>query len=649
VSRTVLSSTRSAGARTVMLLAVLASLLPAFAAAGAPAGAAQSSLPGLALTGPGFHLHRGARTESDVNVCSYAISARTAHCDLRLRTNAQTQALLPRPRAAANPAALGDEGAYDPAYLQSAYNVASAAAAHGGGKGRIVAIVDAYDDPNVAADLAHYRSYFGLPACPTGAPSGSASGCVFEKVNQNGRAALYPSTSTRWSTEISLDVEMVSAICPSCQILLVEASSSSFADLGAAVDEAVRLGANVVSNSYGGPEFAEETSFSANYYDHPGLAIVASAGDSGYRVAFPAASRDVTAVGGTTLEELTNTGSRDGSETAWSETGAGCSSYEAKPSWQTDSGCERRTVADVSADANPETGVWVYDSYNARGWAVYGGTSVAAPIIGSFYALAGLPGGSAIPASFSYSSPDVLYDVTSGSDGSCSPSYLCTAGPGYDGPTGLGSPGGSPSSIAAFTAPAQTSVAAGTPTALTASAGNEQVSLSWSPPTTGTPPITYSVLESTTSATSGFAVVETGLTTTTFTVQGLTNGSTYYFRVVASNVFGEGTSATVSATPGALPGAPTGLVATTPNFGLEIVLKWNAPTSSGGSAIKSYTVYRGTASGAESAYATVVCGTTTCTYSDHGAVFGKVFYYTVGAVNSTGTGPRSNEASAKAL
>jgi len=742
------SGTRTSGVRDAVLLAVLASLLLLLPCASAAAGAGEPAVSRLVLSGPGFHPHRGAGKESDVNVCSYAVSPGTAHCDLRLRTNALTRVPRPRPQGGASPATLGDEGAYDPAYLQSAYDVAAAAAAHGGGKGQIVAIVDAYDDPNVAADLAHYRSYFGLPACPVGTLSSSVDGCVFEKVNQRGERTAYPSASTRWSTEISLDVDMVSAICASCQILLVEANSNSLTDLGAAVNEAVRLGASVVSNSYGGEEFAEESAIGASYYDHPGVAIVAAAGDSGYRVEFPAASRYATAVGGTSLEQLTNTGTRDGSETAWSGTGAGCSLYEAKPSWQTDGGCPRRSVADVSAVANPETGVWVYDSYGERGWAVYGGTSVASPIIGSFYALAGaLPDGSALPAAFPYSTPSALYDVTSGSDGSCSPLYLCTAGLGYDGPTGLGSPGGSPSSIAAFTPGVETSVAPTAPTGLTATAGNAQVTLSWSASTTGSPPITYTVLESTTSATSGFAAVKgasglagttftvtglangttyyfrvvaanafgestsatvaatpggsvpgalsaptasagngqvtlswsapatgtppitytllesttsatsgfgavsgaSGLTGTSFTVTGLANGTTYYFRVVAANAFGESTSATVSATPGSLPGAPTGLVAAAVSFSPEIALKWRAPASSGGSPIKSYTIYRGKASGGESAYATVVCATATCTYGDRGTSFGQTFYYTVAAVNGVGAGPRSNEASARAF
>ena len=397
----------------------LAVLVAAFAATlvglpAAPASAAQGGPPLLpALAGSGVQVHRGGGGEADVNVCAFALPRGFAHCDAHLRTDARAQRARPQRAGGARPFTLGDEGAYSPAYLQSAYNVASAAAADGGGAGQTVALVDAYDDPHVESDLSHYRSFFGLPACPAGSVSEAASGCVFEKIGQSGSRTSFPIANSGWSLEISLDVEMVSAICPKCQIVLVEANNNSYGSLGAAVNEAVKLGANVVSNSYGGEEFSEEPGASATYYEHPGVAIVASAGDEGYGVEFPAASRFVTAVGGTTLTQLADTGVRDGSESAWKGTGAGCSAYEAKPSWQQDSGCARRTVADVSAEANPETGVWVYDSYGYRfnAWHIVGGTSAASPIIGSFYALAGnAPGSGATLASSLYAAPGSLYD-----------------------------------------------------------------------------------------------------------------------------------------------------------------------------------------------------------------------------------------------
>jgi subtilase family serine protease len=315
----------------------------------------------------------------------------------------------------------------NPSDLQSAYNLPSSTA----GSGQTVAIVDAYNDPNAESDLAVYRAKFGLSACTT------ANGC-FKKVNQSGGTS-YPSSDTGWSEEISLDLDMVSAICPNCHILLVEASSASFANLGKAVNEAVSLGANTISNSYGGSESSSESSY-ASYYNHSGVVITASSGDGGYGVEVPAAYNTVVAVGGTSLSKSSST--RGWTETAWSGAGSGCSAYISKPSWQTDSGCTRRTVADVSAVADPNTGVSVYDTYgNVGGWLVFGGTSVSSPIIASVYALAG-NASSVNAASTLYSHTSNLYDVTSGSNGSCGGSYLCTAKAGYDGPTGLGTPNG---------------------------------------------------------------------------------------------------------------------------------------------------------------------------------------------------------------
>jgi subtilase family serine protease len=232
---------------------------------------------------------------------------------------------------------------------------------------------------------------------------------------------------------------MVSAVCPKCHILLVEASTATFTNLGAAVNTAARLGANAISNSYGGGESSFDPSWDTSYFNHPGIAITASSGDSGYGVEYPAASRFVTAVGGTSLTKASNT--RGWSETAWSGAGSGCSNYDSKPSWQTDGGCGNRTVADVSADADPNTGVAVYDTYHSSGWLVFGGTSVASPIVASVYALAG-NASTLTYASHAYANIASLNDVTSGSNGSCGGSYLCTAGVGYDGPTGLGTPNG---------------------------------------------------------------------------------------------------------------------------------------------------------------------------------------------------------------
>jgi subtilase family serine protease len=328
---------------------------------------------------------------------------------------------------------------YGPPQLRSAYRLPSTTA----GAGETVAVVDAYDDPTAVDDLAVYRASWGLPACD----STTGAGCL-TKVNQNGKTSPLPIASgiTGWATEESLDVDMVSAICPSCHIILVEASNPTNADLGTSVNSAVRLGADFVSNSYGGPESHSDLNLDAKYYNHPGIAITASAGDDGYGMEYPAASQYVAAVGGTTLKK--STGGRGWAETVWNGTGSGCSKYEPKPSWQTDPGCGKRTNNDVAAVADPNTGVAIYDSYDEYGWLEVGGTSVASPLIASVYALAGKPAAGTYPASYPYARTADLYDVTSGHNaGKCSPSYLCTAGPGYDGPTGWGTPDGT----AAFT------------------------------------------------------------------------------------------------------------------------------------------------------------------------------------------------------
>lgn len=325
---------------------------------------------------------------------------------------------------------------YGPSDLQSAYALPS------GGSGATVAIIDAYDDPNAESDLATYRSQYGLPACTT------ANGC-FRKVDQNGGTS-YPTPDSGWAGEISLDVDMVSAVCPSCHILLVEANQPTMEDLGAAVNRAVTMGAKYVSNSYGGGEDSTDPSSDSAYFNHPGVAITVSSGDSGYGVEYPAASQYVTSVGGTSLSRASN--ARGWSESVWGSSsggqgaGSGCSAYDPKPSWQKDTGCARRTVSDVSAVADPATGLAVYDSYQAGGWNVYGGTSASAPIIAGVYALAGTPAAGSYPASYPYAHASSLYDVTSGANGSCG-TYLCKAGTGYDGPTGLGTPNGT----AAFT------------------------------------------------------------------------------------------------------------------------------------------------------------------------------------------------------
>jgi len=308
-----------------------------------------------------------------------------------------------------------------PANLQAAYKVPS------GGTGTI-AIVDAQDDPSAEKDLAKYRSQFGLPACTT------ANGC-FKKVNQKGQTSNYPAADKGWAGEIALDIEMASAICPKCKILLVEADQPTTDDLGIAVNTAVRLGATAVSNSYGGDEDSSDAASDKKYFTHTGVAIFASSGDNGFGVEYPAAGAHVIAVGGTSLKKSSST--RGWAEKAWNGAGSGCSKYTAKPAWQTDTGCSKKTVADLSAVADPNTGVAVYDSYGSGGWAVYGGTSVASPVVAAIFVATG---NGKKTAKDVWTHTTDFYDVTSGNNGSCSPKYLCTAAKGYDGPTGWGSP-----------------------------------------------------------------------------------------------------------------------------------------------------------------------------------------------------------------
>lgn len=329
---------------------------------------------------------------------------------------------------------------YGPQQFLGAYGLSGLASGN-----PIVAVVDAYDNPNIANDLATYSKQFGIAALPScaGAIAASSAPC-FKKVNQRGAASPLPSYNSGWALESALDAELAHATCQNCRILLVEANSNSYADLMTAVDQAVAQGAKVISNSYGSSEFGAESQYDS-HFNIPGVAFIFSSGDAGYGAQYPAASNLVTAVGGTTL--LVNADNSYKSESAWSGSGSGCSLYESKPSWQIDTGCAKRTIADVSADADPNTGAAVYlTARNGRrttgAWYQVGGTSLSAPLIAGAYALGGVPtspSANALP----YSAPaGSLNDIITGSNGSCGGSYLCTALLGYDGPTGLGTPKG---------------------------------------------------------------------------------------------------------------------------------------------------------------------------------------------------------------
>jgi hypothetical protein len=324
---------------------------------------------------------------------------------------------------------------YGPAQLRSAYHLPAT-----GGKGQTVAIIDAGGDPQAAADLAVYRATYHLPPCTT------ATGCL-RIVNQHGKPSPLPHDQG-WGPEISLDLDMASAACPSCHILLTEASIPTFADLATAASTAARLGATEMSNSYGADEQNGMQQFEPAYR-HRGVAVVAASGDLGYGIpGFPAVFTSVIAAGGTSLTRAHTP--RGWTEKAWNSDGgataSGCSAWIPKPAWQHDSHCPGRMVADVAADADPNTGPAIYDSHDHLGWTIVGGTSAAAPFIAGVIALAGHPS-RFDTAAYLYTHHAALNDITTGTNTlpggpDCGGDYQCHAVPGYDGPTGNGTPNG---------------------------------------------------------------------------------------------------------------------------------------------------------------------------------------------------------------
>ncbi|HEX4436768.1 MAG TPA: IPT/TIG domain-containing protein [Solirubrobacteraceae bacterium] len=394
------------------------------------------------------------------HACEAPVPGRASCLAMRLLIgNASSQAQpartvrgRPRARAAVNetkPFA----GFLTPERLHDAYELPDETPA---GSTQTIAVVDAFDDPTVEADLAVYDKQFGLAPCTT------ENGC-FKKVNQKGEAAPLPKVEGGWGTEISIDVQMARAICQSCHILLVEAKTEDFSDLGTGVNAAAKLGATEISNSYGGTEQPSYTALGNADYNHPGVVVAASSGDCGYLnkdcpedtvgANFPADSPDVLSVGGTSLSQVAGIWT----STTWEEGGSGCSTLFSAALWQSAvedfaaTGCgSGRAIADVSAIGDPNTGVDIYDSTPEEpgaptGWGVWGGTSVAAPIVAAEFGLAGGASGVSYPSATLYThagEPASLYDVVSGDNGKCASATICKATSGYDGPTGLGSPVG---------------------------------------------------------------------------------------------------------------------------------------------------------------------------------------------------------------
>jgi subtilase family serine protease len=322
---------------------------------------------------------------------------------------------------------VGEPQPATPLYLQQAYDLTALSATQGANQ--TVAVVDAYNDPSVAADLSTFRADSGLPACTT------ASGC-FRVLNELGTTMPLPADDTGWSVEESLDVDAVSALCPNCKIVLVEANATDNTDMQAAIQAAVGAGANIISNSWSAEAKASPFSSDLTY---PGVSILAAAGDDGTasygQSAYPAALPNVTAVGGTTLSRSA-AGPRGFVESAWDNTGSGCDTYESAPLWQSQpqTGCSGRAYNDISADGDPRTGLDVYDSQDG-GWLEVGGSSLAAPLAAGFEAVTGVSG---TTPQWAYTDQSLLNGVDSGSNGSCG-TLICNAATGWNGPGGVGS------------------------------------------------------------------------------------------------------------------------------------------------------------------------------------------------------------------
>ena len=423
-----------------------------------------------------------------------------------------------------------------PAWLQQAYDLTYLSQTAGGTDR--VAIVDAYDDPTAEADLGVFRSAYGLPACTT------ANGCFSEAYAGAGTGT--PRYDQQWAVEESLDLDAVSSLCPNCKILLVEARSSSEPDLAAAVSKAESLGANQISNSWSA---VAPSPIAGTYSFGPsGPAVIAATGDTGYlgvgEDAYPAAFPGVTAAGGTTLAPATGGGSARGfGESAWSLSdgwgaSSGCDLNEQPPSYQPDSSCVGRSYADLSADADPDTGLIVYDS-GSGGWAQFGGTSLATPLIAAFEAITGVNG--ATPQ-WAYANSALLNDPVTGSSGNCPSNILdiCNAGPGYDGPTGIGSISGAV--VAGAPGIGGPSFGYGVGNTYTAGVGATTATLSGGVYPNGLDTTYYWQYGPTTSYGAQTSPVEIGAGQAPVPVpgalSGLVPGVTYHYRLVAQNADG---------------------------------------------------------------------------------------------------------------
>ena len=558
--------------KTVSALATLAFLFAATAVADAATPGAGNPSSGLGTP--------GALTTQ--NVCA-APSPGTASCYAQVEVNRSDRrpvnlrpaASTPVQRTATSfagpvrvaasapaPAAAPEPGPGTPAYLQQAYDLGSLAQT--AGSGDTVAVVDAYDDPTAEADLAAYRAQFGLPACTT------ANGC-FRKADENGGTS-YPSANRGWDLEISLDLQAVSALCPNCHILLVEAAAADLSDLAIAQQRAAFLGARQISDSWG----AVAASDPGYTWTFPGVATVAATGDNGYLGSagnvYPAARPGVNAAGGTTLQPAQASGIaslRGFTETAWSGAGSGCNTAVSQPAWQAGGACGGRAYADISAVADPNTGFIAYDS-GYGGWLQVGGTSEATPLVAAYYAITGA---NASSSAWPYANSALLNDPLSGTNGSCAAplAYICNAGTGYDGPTGAGS-------ISGAVAPSAPGIAGpGVGGSDTQSATADSAVLAGGVYPNGQDSSYFWEYGTTTAYGQQTATVDIGGGTAPVAVTGtlanLEQGATYHYRLVAQNSLGASygydfttsvpaTPPTVSATPPTVSAAPASAIST---------------------------------------------------------------------------------------
>lgn len=505
------------------------------------------------------------------------------------------------------------------------------------GHGQVIAIVDAYDDPTIENDLATFDSHWGLPDCT------SANGC-FEKITPDGT----PSANSTWALEESLDVEWAHATAPGAKIILVESQSDKFQNLLYAINYTeTKTGAEQVSMGWAIPEFQNETVYDS-YFAKSGIVFFAPLGNGHL---YPSTSPYVLSVGGTTLG--ISAGGVVKSETAWSGSSGGQSYYEQEPQYQTVYGIDsggKRSVPDVSYDANPSTGFSVYDSTvynNQTGWFLVGGTSAGVPQWAAVAAIANSQGAGL--SSYKFTAISSLYTAATGTLYSANYRDITQGGTainpatqGYDFASGLGSPVSH--KLVSFLSPKPTG--SSIPLNLTAVASNKHISLTWQPPSfTGGSQITkYHVYRG--AALGGEMMIDTiSPTNQSYSDSWLENGVTYYYYITAVNAVGESHGSNEAhATPGIAPAAPQNLAAEM--TGDNVLLTWQPPSSTNGSAIIQYNVYRGTSPGGEVLIKSISNKTTS--YADNTVQSDQTYYYYVTAVNADGESIPTGEVSVTA-